>query len=366
MEENKQGRITAQNAVSNAENLQENEKVSNFALQGFMDPRTDFGFKKIFGSKKVMLPFLNDVLDMGSPIEDIEFLTTEMTPEHKEERNVFYDLRCRTADGMEFLVEMQRADQTYFRERMIYYLARSIASQGYAGKIDNKKWDYRLNPVVGIFILDHHLSVVTHRLFRKIGLYIENPFEKFIDFPCVFTIELPCIEGKTPEECTNNIERWAYNFYNMSKMTTNSSLPFEDQMPVFKDVAELAKLCALDRDQYLLYMDAVDRYRASVAVYNEQYEKGMTDGLADGMAKGMAKGMAEGMAKGRAEGRAEGLQEGMEKGKTEGRAEGLQEGMEKGKLKERYNNAKALKENGIPVAIISVSLGLSVEEVEKL
>ena len=40
--------------------------------------------------------------------------------------------------------------------------------------------------------------------------------------------------------------------------------------------------------------------------------------------------------------------------------------MEKGKLKERYNNAKALKENGVPVAIISVSLGLSVEEVEKL
>ena len=140
----------------------------------------------------------------------------------------------------------------------------------------------------------------------------------------------------------------------MSKMTTNSSLPFEDQMPVFKDVAELAKLCALDRDQYLLYMDAVDRYRASVAVYNEQYEKGMTDGLADGMAKGMAKGMAEGMEKGRAEGLQEGMAKGMEKGKTEG------------KLEERYNNAKALKENGIPVAIISVSLGLSVEEVEKL
>ena len=37
-----------------------------------------------------------------------------------------------------------------------------------------------------------------------------------------------------------------------------------------------------------------------------------------------------------------------------------------GKLEERYNNAKALKENGVPVAIISVSLGLSVEEVEEL
>ena len=37
-----------------------------------------------------------------------------------------------------------------------------------------------------------------------------------------------------------------------------------------------------------------------------------------------------------------------------------------GKLEERYKNAKVLKENGVPVAIISVSLGLSVEEVEKL
>ena len=52
--------------------------------------------------------------------------------------------------------------------------------------------------------------------------------------------------------------------------------------------------------------------------------------------------------------------------RKEGREEGLQEGMEKGKLEERYNNAKALKENGVPVAIISVSLGLSVEEVENL
>ena len=120
----------------------------------------------------------------------------------------------------------------------------------------------------------------------------------------------------------------------MSKMTTNSSLPFEDQMPVFKDVAELAKLCALDRDQYLLYMDAVDRYRASVAVYNEQYEKGMTDGLADGMAKGMAKGMAE--------------------------------GMEKGAKEEKLKNAKAMKNLGVDAATIAKGFGLSLQEIDKL
>ena len=37
-----------------------------------------------------------------------------------------------------------------------------------------------------------------------------------------------------------------------------------------------------------------------------------------------------------------------------------------GKLEERYKNAKAHKENGVLVAIISASLDLSAEEVEKL
>ena len=37
-----------------------------------------------------------------------------------------------------------------------------------------------------------------------------------------------------------------------------------------------------------------------------------------------------------------------------------------GKLEERYKNAKAFKENGVPVALIASTLGLSIEEVEKL
>ena len=63
MEENKQGRITAQNAVSNAENLQSSEKVDNFAKILSSNPMTDFGFKKFFGDAEIMKAFLNDVSD---------------------------------------------------------------------------------------------------------------------------------------------------------------------------------------------------------------------------------------------------------------------------------------------------------------
>ncbi|MEE1079799.1 MAG: hypothetical protein U0L19_01450, partial [Bacteroidales bacterium] len=143
-----------------------------------------------------------------------------------------------------------------------------------------------------------------------------------------YMIELPCIKGKKEEDCETNIERWMYNLYNMK--TSTKPLAFQDIMPVFKTVASQAEFNNMSESEQNRYMRLLDIYRTNLSALNYS----------------------------RKEGREEGLQEGMEKG----RAEGLQ----KGKLEERYNNAKALKENGVPVAIISVSLGLSVEEVEKL
>ncbi|MDD6787002.1 MAG: hypothetical protein PUD83_02885, partial [Bacteroidales bacterium] len=128
--------------------------------------------------------------------------------------------------------------------------------------------------------------------------------------------------------------------------TSTKPLAFQDIMPVFKTVASQAEFNNMSESEQNRYMRLLDIYRTNLSALNYSRKEGREEGLQEGMEKGMEKG------------RAVGLQEGMEKG--------LQEGMEKGKLKERYNNAKALKENGVPVAIISVSLGLSVEEVEKL
>ena len=121
-------------------------------------------------------------------------------------------------------------------------------------------------------------------------------------------------------------------------------------MPVFKTVASQAEFNNMSESEQNRYMRLLDIYRTNLSALNYSRKEGREEGLLEGMEKGLQEGMEKG--------RAEGLQEGMEKG----RAEGLQEG----KLEERYNNAKTLKENGVPVAIISVSLGLSVEEVEKL
>ena len=73
----------------------------------YLNPLTDYGFKKVFGEKDIMIAFLTDLLNPASPIEDVIFLDKEMEADGEDMRSVIYDLRCQTQDGGEFIVEMQ-------------------------------------------------------------------------------------------------------------------------------------------------------------------------------------------------------------------------------------------------------------------
>ncbi|MCR4736213.1 MAG: hypothetical protein K5829_14545, partial [Treponema sp.] len=77
-------------------------------------------------------------------------------------------------------------------------------------------------------------------------------------------------------------------------------------------------------------------------------------------------GREEGLAKGMEEGLKEGLKEGRIKGIEEGIKQGIEQGIEQGKKEAILESARNLKLNGISTEIISKSLGLSLEEIEKL
>lgn len=92
----------------------------------YVNPMTDYGFKLIFGDEVVMTAFLNDLLEPVSPIVSVEFVSQEVLPEVESVRGVVYDVRCRTSDGHEFIVEMQNRPQTHLPERVVLYLSRAI------------------------------------------------------------------------------------------------------------------------------------------------------------------------------------------------------------------------------------------------
>ena len=64
--------------------------------------------------------------------------------------------------------------------------------------------------------------------------------------------------------------------------------------------------------------------------------------------------------------RAEGLAEGEAKGKAEGRLEGKAEGIEEGEARGKTEVARAMKEKGLGMALISELTGLPEDEIRKL
>lgn len=92
----------------------------------YIDPRTDFGFKRLFGqedSKEILKQFLFDVLNLPYPIEELTYIPLEQLPKSATDRRGIYDVYCIDRMGNRFIVEMQQGDQANVKERALYYTA---------------------------------------------------------------------------------------------------------------------------------------------------------------------------------------------------------------------------------------------------
>ena len=85
---------------------------------------TDFGFKRIFGTKPnrdLLISFLNSLFDGEQVIRDVKYLNSEHVGDVFAERKAIFDVYCENEHGEKFIVEMQNAFQTYFKDRSLYY-----------------------------------------------------------------------------------------------------------------------------------------------------------------------------------------------------------------------------------------------------
>ena len=104
----------------------------------YINPLTDFGFKKLFLKKELMIAFLNDII--GKKIKDIQYEPTEGLGAHPRERKAIFDILCITQDEEHFIVEMQLGQQTCFRDRVLFYASHAIRKQAPR----KKNWNYEL------------------------------------------------------------------------------------------------------------------------------------------------------------------------------------------------------------------------------
>ena len=81
-------------------------------MSRYLNPYTDFGFKKLFGeeaNKDLLSDFLNQLLPPKHQIAELHFRNPENLPDSPIERKAIFDIYCKSVTGEDFIVEMQKA-----------------------------------------------------------------------------------------------------------------------------------------------------------------------------------------------------------------------------------------------------------------
>ena len=245
-------------------------KYSFMALQDkYINPFTDFGFKKLFGSepnKDLLIDFLNQVLPGKHKIKDLTYARTEQLGSTETDRKAIFDLYCIGENGERFIVEMQKAKQNYFKDRSVYYSSFPIQEQAKKGD-----WNYQLSPVYMVGILDFIFSgeesvqEVRHEVQLK-----DQKCQVFYDKLTYIYLEMPNFK-KTELDLQDNFDKWMYVLQRLPHLQDR---PRVLQDRVFQKLFEAAEIAKFTPDEKDKYEESLKYYRDLKNVVDSSFDEG--------------------------------------------------------------------------------------------
>lgn len=246
----------------------------------YINPYTDFGFKKLFGTemnKDLLISFLN-ALFQGSKqeITDVQYLNGEHLGDGYADRRAVFDVYCKTADGSRFIVEMQKAEQAFFKDRSIYYSTYAIREQAPKGE-----WDYHLEDVYTVGVLNFtfpadEYPADSYRHEIKLKDVADNHI--FYDKLTFVYLEMPKF-NKTEDELVTMFDKWMYVLRNLSRLLDR---PKALQDRVFKKVFEQAEIAKFTEAERRMYVESRKDMWDNYSVMKTARDKGRAEGRAEG------------------------------------------------------------------------------------
>jgi predicted transposase/invertase (TIGR01784 family) len=297
----------------------------------YINPFTDFGFKKLFGSepnKELLIDFLNQVvLPEQHRITELSYTRNEHLGAKELDRKAIFDLYCIGKNGERFIVEMQKAKQNYFKDRSVFYASFPIQEQAKRGE-----WDFQLTEIYTVGVLDFVFSEDAHEkeVRHEVKLKDQNGRVFYKKLTFVY-LEMPHFT-KTEEELETTYDKWLYVLKHLPYL---DSKPKALQEKVFDQLFAVAEIAKFTPDEMNAYEQSLKYYRDLKNVIDTAIMEGET--------------------KGRMEGRLEGRLEGEMKGRIEGRLEAITESI-----------IKALSRGKLTVEEIAEDFGVSVDFVMQI
>jgi predicted transposase/invertase (TIGR01784 family) len=250
----------------------------------YINPFTDFGFKKIFGeeaSKPLLIDFLNALLPERKKIIDLSFKNTEQLGQSEADRKAIYDIYCENENGEKFIVELQKAKQNYFKERTIYYSTFPIKEQAEKGN-----WNYNLTAVYCVGILDftfddYETEPEKSEVVHTIKLKNQNG-KVFYDKLTYIYLEMPNYK-QAEAELKTRLDKWLYFIKHLEDFQTIPSIFKDAVFTQAFEKAELARFGAAELDSYEMNLKVYRDYKNTV---DTAFDDGKIEGKIEGKLEG--------------------------------------------------------------------------------
>jgi predicted transposase/invertase (TIGR01784 family) len=239
----------------------------------FMNPYTDFGFKKLFGiepNKDILIDFLNQILPPEHEIIDLSFKNPEHFPDLPFLRKAIFDIYCKGKNGQNFIVEMQKEKLKFFKDRGLFYITFPIQEEAKKGE-----WDFRLPHIYFIAILDFIYDEKEER--KKFERYIQlkdQDGDVFYDKLHLKFLQMPLFT-KTESELTTRYDKWCYFLKNLE---TFDNIPSVLKEPIFEKAFKTAEISAMSKEEHDKYLESLMSYLESKGMLDTAREEGKIEG----------------------------------------------------------------------------------------
>jgi len=262
----------------------------NDFVEKYINPFTDYGFKKLFGeelNKDLLLDFLNELLkEEQGQISGLTYLKTEHLGITEVDRKAIFDLYCENTKGEKFIVELQKTKQNFFKDRTVYYATFPIREQ--AKRAD---WDYELKAVYTIAILDFVFDSDKDEPLKfryDVKLKDTETNKVFYDKLTFIYLEMPKF-NKTVDELETRFDKWLYVIRNLNKL---DRVPDKLRERVFDKLFETAEIAKFTPDQVRSYEDSLKYYRDLKNSLDTAREEGKIEGKIEIAARALKKGLS--------------------------------------------------------------------------
>ena len=237
---------------------------------------TDFGFKRIFGTdpnKELLINFLNSLFDGEEVIKDVKYLNSENVGDVYTERKAIFDVYCENEKGEKFIVEMQNAYQTYFKDRSLFYSTFPIREQAPKGS----DWNLCLKKVYVVALLNYKMSdeaFDSSDTIHTIAL-MDTKTNKVFNTKLMFKYVEVGRFDKTDEELTSLSDKWMYVLKNLSRLDNR---PAALREKIFSKLFAAASVARFTPTELREYEDSLKAYRDIKNSLDTAKEEGREEG----------------------------------------------------------------------------------------